>query len=246
MYNNQISLIGSNLTLTEDSIEDYADILKNKDKYIKSLNNYINSIGDNFIQRLVKYAYEIVGIENFCSGIGGLEMHHTEIGGLLRHTVGVVKTAISICSNYKELPINKDIIIAGCLLHDIGKVNEYNISGYVTSYNNENLHSHLIDGCSLLGQAYNKIHNKIQDSITQSNKEAYKLITHIIASHHRLKDWGTLEEPNILEAEIVCTADYIDSHIDLYTKTLITMGNGEYNKRYSIYKPNINTTELMI
>lgn len=238
-YNGSPSLIGSSIELLPDAdIAEYANILSDFDGYVNKLREFHDSIQDPFYKNIITNAFSIVGMKKFVNGVGGLSHHHTEIGGLLRHTVGVVETALTLADIYSKKygKINRDLLIAGCILHDIGKVEEYDIDAetYTASYNPKSLMGHIPKGLGILGMAYRDVGNDNISGIL--NREKYNLLSHIIGSHHGTKEWDTIVKPEIIEAEIVFISDYADSRFDNYGKVLNKMEVGEFNSKLNIYK----------
>lgn len=238
-FNNTPSLIGKEIkVLPNEKASEYANILTNQEEYSKKLSSLIGQIQDKFVEALVNRCFAIIDYNKFYNGIGGLTQHHTEIGGLLRHTVGVTTTALAISSIYKNTYgyLDTDIVLAGCLLHDIGKISEYivDLNNFTTSYNNKSLMGHIQTGINILSMAYSKIKSDFEDY--NYTDEKFKLISHIIASHHKFKEWGSIEEPKTLEAEIVFISDYTDSRFDMYDKVLRKLSVGEYDNKFDVYK----------
>ena len=127
--------------------------------------------------------------------------HHNYEGGLLEHTIQTLDLAlrmISVCS--AEVPIDQDLLIAGCILHDIGKINCYEIiNGKIELTDIQFEQYHIVNGIKLVSQ--NIDHKKLDG------------IIHIIASHHNLKEWGSPVEPRTPEAWIVHFAENLSSKI---------------------------------
>ena len=123
--------------------------------------------------------------------------HHNYVGGLLKHTLECVNIAKGIFASTPK-PIDEDLIIAACVMHDFGKIFEYKIdidSGFV-EVNEEFIKtwvSHTLYGFSW------------------ANQNGFKQLARVIAAHHGRKDWGAiidLDEKNI-EPDL-----YLMHHID--------------------------------
>jgi putative nucleotidyltransferase with HDIG domain len=124
------------------------------------------------------------------------EGHHGYKGGLVEHTIQVAELALKITEVCEETnDIDKDLIIAGALLHDVGKINCYefqpdNSIGFTETYS---LQNHVFNGGVLCAQ--------------EIQSEHLNQILHIIASHHQRQDWGSPVEPRNIEAWIIHYAD---------------------------------------
>lgn len=133
-------------------------------------------------------------------------VHHQYHGGLLVHTAEVLELARSVaetcCRRYPF--INKDVIYAGAILHDIGKVETYSISefGVAESLTTEKTIGHLFYGMYLVQKVGNEI---------GADKSFVDEVLHCIASHHGLPEWGSLKVVQSIEAGILSRVDYISS-----------------------------------
>jgi len=130
-----------------------------------------------------------------------LGLHHAYEGGLLEHTVQTTRLALVVLGNLDEgTIINKDLIIAGAILHDVGKMNCYqidgdNIEGTKTYY----IQNHIVNGIKLVSK--------------NIDSEQLDKIIHIIASHHNLKEWGSPIEPKFDEAWIIHFIENLSSKL---------------------------------
>lgn len=128
-------------------------------------------------------------------------MHHNYRHGLLEHTLQTIKMARLIAKAMAdEFTVDFDVLIAGALLHDVGKVNTYTIDGDVIStteiYAKQN---HIINGVKILAQEIKSA--KLDELI------------HVVASHHNIPEWGSPVEPKTIEAWIIHTVENLSSKI---------------------------------
>jgi 3'-5' exoribonuclease len=136
--------------------------------------------------------------------------HHAYIGGLLEHTLNVTELCVSIASRYRE--VNFDLLIAGALLHDIGKVEEYTYFPKIDRTDIGRLLGHLVIG-------YEMIMRKIREmkNFRGGFPEDLKLqILHLVISHHGELEWGSPVRPMTLEAQILHFADNMDSKVWMF------------------------------
>lgn len=146
--------------------------------------------------------------EDFMSGYrtspAAKGMHHVYLGGLLEHSLAVAKLVDSIMPMYA--PLNRDLLIAGALLHDIGKIREMS---YIRSfdYTDEGkLIGHITIGVEM-------IQEKIS-GIPQFPAETAILLKHMLLSHHGLYEYGSPKRPKTLEATILNYLDDLDAKIN--------------------------------
>jgi len=142
-------------------------------------------------------------------GVASRMHHHNYIGGLLEHTLSVTKIAIALVDHYHEMypervkDISRPLVVTGAILHDIGKVREYEpqLGSHQHSVAGE-LIGHAILGRDIVREAAQEID---LDLAVRTHLE------HILVSHQRFPDWGAAKPPMSLEAMIVHHADSCDA-----------------------------------
>ena len=153
------------LSITEKSIPGM--ISKFKDE--------IESISDYNIKRLLHEIFDGDFMEIYSKATAAKKYHHSYVGGLLEHVLSMISIARVISEQYKP-GLNLDLLIAGCMLHDIGKVEEYKIS-HVIDYNVQGrLLGHIAIGFRM-----------VEDAISELKDfppELKDKILHMILSHH--------------------------------------------------------------
>ena len=160
--------------------------------------------------------------------------HHDYASGLLDHVVSMLRLSKAICDLYPTL--NRDLMYAGIILHDIGKVIE--LTGPVgTAYTIEgNLLGHITIMVNEIGQAAKEL---------GIEGEEVMLLQHLVLSHHGKEEWGSPKKPMIQEAEIIHYIDNIDAKMNMLTRALEKTKPGEFTERLfpldnrSFYKPNM-------
>ena len=160
--------------------------------------------------------------------------HHDYASGLLDHVVSMLRLSQAICDLYPTL--NRDLMYAGIILHDIGKVIE--LTGPVgTAYTIEgNLLGHITIMVNEIGQAAKEL---------GIEGEEVMLLQHLVLSHHGKEEWGSPKKPMIQEAEIIHYIDNIDAKMNMLTRALEKTKPGEFTERLfpldnrSFYKPNM-------
>jgi 3'-5' exoribonuclease len=145
-----------------------------------------------------------------------LRHHHAYLGGLLEHTVGVTKICLTVATYYPR--VHKDLLITGALLHDVGKLESYQVGPGLSGTDQGRLIGHLILGIQMVAEAITGLRS-IQGADFFPPECEWSLL-HLLASHHGIKDWGSPVEPASLEACILHHADYLDSDISKYLEAL--------------------------
>ena len=133
------------------------------------------------------------------------KLHHAMRGGLLYHTLSIVKLAQNLCSIYPF--VDMDLLVGGAILHDIAKTDEFEVttSGIASGYTNEgNLIGHLAKGAIIIEAAANEIG-------TPENVKV--LLQHMVLSHHGEPEFGAAVRPQFIEAELLSELDMMDARI---------------------------------
>ncbi|MDQ0214749.1 3'-5' exoribonuclease [Oikeobacillus pervagus] len=161
--------------------------------------------------------------------------HHEFVSGLAYHVVSMLKLAKAIADLYPSL--DRDLLYAGVILHDLGKVIE--LSGPIsTTYTVEgNLLGHITIMVNEIGKAADEL---------QIQGEEVTVLQHIILSHHGKLEWGSPKLPLIKEAEILHYIDNIDAKMNMLDRTLERTKPGEFSEKVfaldhrSFYKPSFH------
>jgi 3'-5' exoribonuclease len=151
------------------------------------------------------------------------KVHHAYEGGLAFHTLSVIKNAISLWENYKGENIDLELIVAGAILHDIGKLMEYNQDGSRTLYGD--LISHLVDGSEKVSEVC------WRKGINPTTDRKIVILKHIILSHHERPDFGAAVKPAVMEAYIVARADAIDALYESVNSELQNITSGQMTEK---------------
>lgn len=134
-----------------------------------------------------------------------LRLHHAMVGGLMYHTMSIVRMAEEICKIYPN--INKELLLSGIILHDVAKTWELETSstGLAKGYSVEGeLIGHLVKGAMYVSDAAKEL---------GIDSEVVTLLEHMIISHHGEPEYGAAVRPMFLEAEILSALDSLDATI---------------------------------
>jgi 3'-5' exoribonuclease len=192
---------------------------------------YVASINEPHLAELVA---AILGDEAIATAFrgcpAGKEMHHAAVGGLMQHSLEVCKYAETIALTQGTY-INRDLLIAGALLHDIGKIEEYDwrsLSFRLTDRGR--LMGHLVMGAEMVrGFA-----NSIPGFPTILAME----LEHMILSHHGHKEWGSPEEPKTATAYALHLADLLSARMGQVERLLQSQNSTE---RWTAYDRGLET-----
>jgi 3'-5' exoribonuclease len=131
-----------------------------------------------------------------------LTVHHAYRGGLLEHILQVARAGDALAAIYEA---DRDLVFAGAMLHDIGKIRELD-HDVATSYTREgNLLGHIALGLMMVREA--------AQGITALTDQRRTEVEHLVASHHGTREHGSPVEPMSVEAFILAAADRLDATV---------------------------------
>ena len=204
---------------------------KSKEVLFEELMQYFFEMENPNIQRITRHLLKKHEAE-FMTYPAATRNHHDYVSGLIDHVVSMLKLGKSIADLYPSL--NKDLLYAGIILHDVGKVIE--LSGPVgTQYTVE---GNLIGHISIM---VNEI-SRAADELDITGEEVM-LLQHMVLSHHGKEEWGSPKRPMLKEAEILHHIDNIDAKMNMLDRALGKTKPGEFSERIfpldnrSFYKP---------
>ena len=140
----------------------------------------------------------------YCQAPAAKGMHHVYLGGLLEHSLSLVKLVKSIVPLYNG--INEDLLIVGALLHDVGKIHEMSFERAIDYTDAGKLLGHITIGVELVDE---KI--RLVDGFP---RELSLLLKHMLLSHHGQYEYGSPKRPKTIEATILNYLDDMDSKIN--------------------------------
>jgi len=211
---------GQQIRISKDNIKpctefDIADFLpktsKNIEEMFEFLRNKISSVENEHLSKLLHSFFDDEElIKNFKKAPAAVIHHHNFIGGLLEHTVNVIKLSENICEVYPEL--NKELLITAAILHDVGKLEEYQFEKVIDVSEEGGLTGHIVFGDRMLRDKIKEIH--------EFPDELKLRLHHMMLSHHLKEGFGSPRKPQFLEAVALAYADYIDSKLQGFKQVL--------------------------
>lgn len=234
LYQNNIQLKIHKIRKAEEGEFDPKDFIPSTSKDIDELynrfKNLIGTIENSYVKQLMENIF--INNENiantFKSHSAAKAMHHNYLGGLIEHTLNIAEICDFFSTKYPE--VNRDILIASAMLHDVGKI--YELSPFPENDYTDigQLMGHLIIGVELITFETNKIPN--------FPKEYRNLIKHCIIAHHGELEYGSPKKPAILEAYLLHMADNIDAKAKMYTESV---ENDSTNGKWVGYNKSLGT-----
>ena len=151
------------------------------------------------------------------------KLHHAIRGGLLMHTLSIVRLCRSVCEIYPF--VNEELLISGAVLHDIAKIEEFEVaeSGIATGYSVKgNLIGHLAEGAIIVRETAKRL------NISENTSN---LIEHMLLSHHGDPEFGAAVRPMFMEAEILSELDMLDARVYEMKEAVEAVNAGEFTGR---------------
>lgn len=202
-----------------------------KDQLQEKLTEAIFEMNNPNIQRIVRNFIKKYNEELFVYPAAS-KNHHAYVSGLAHHIVCMLQIAKKLCEIYPEL--NKDLLYAGVILHDIGKIHEF--SGAIsTTYTVEGT---LLGHISIMVAEIKEVAEELK-----IDGEEVLILQHLVLSHHGKAEWGSPKPPLVREAEILHYIDLIDAKMNMLNRALDKTKPGEFTERLfaldnrSFYKP---------
>lgn len=140
----------------------------------------------------------------FCKAPAAKNFHHAYLGGLLEHTVGVMKLSVLIAAQYPSL--DKETLLMGAFLHDIGKIHEFTYELVIDYSNVGRLVGHMVLGVEIL--------NAKIAACKDFPEETGLVLKHLILSHHGQPEFGAVQSPMTREAIALHLADDLDAKMN--------------------------------
>lgn len=218
---------GKLIVLKEDEY-DIGDFIRRSEKNTEEmfilLQGFINEVTDpEYKQVLDSFFNDEEFVKKFKTCPGAMYIHHGWVSGLLEHTLSVTQICIDLTKYHK---LDKNLLITGAILHDIGKIEEFITTTQIKITDKGNLLSHMILGVQELTRRLDKL------QIDEVKKT--KLI-HTMISHHGAVEYGCPKPPMFPEALAIAKADELDASIVTMTDAKETAGTNDsfiYNKHF--------------
>ena len=204
-------------------IEDY---VKTADYDTKVMYNELFSMAEKFADKDLSLLVTTILAERKLALLywpAAFKLHHAIRGGLLMHTMSIVRLCKSICAIYPF--VNEELLISGAILHDIAKIEEFEVaeSGIATGYSVKgNLIGHLAEGAIIVRETANRC---------GVSEETSNLIEHKLLSHHGDPEFGAAVRPMFIEAEILSELDMLDARIYEMKEAVEGVETGEFTGR---------------
>ncbi|MBQ8944393.1 MAG: CMP-binding protein [Clostridia bacterium] len=204
-------------------IEDYIESAElGGEVMLKYIENIVAAFEDEELKKLVSAVIDEKR-EKLLFWPAALKLHHSVRCGLLLHTLSILRLAQGVCSVYPF--VCKDLLYSGIILHDIAKIDEIKSSdlGIASDYTvRGNLIGHPVMGAVEVDRIGTKL---------GISEETLTLVEHMLISHHGVPEYGAVQFPMFIEAEILSELDLLDARIYTMSHEISQKNKGEFTGR---------------
>lgn len=210
-YQGEIQLIISRISPVELDAEQIRDLLPASSRppaeMFAELVGLLATLKHPAMRALAKaYLDDEFLMDQFRQAPAAKSMHHAYLGGLLEHTLSLLKLADAVCPMYPK--INRDIVIMGLFLHDLAKTRELIYDRAFSYTDRGELIGHIVDGAIML---HDKVQQVMREQGVRIPGNAILVLQHIIISHHGQPEFGAAKIPSTPEAILVSQLDNLDA-----------------------------------
>ena len=192
---------------------DYLPVSKfDREEMYQELLSYINSVENAYLKRLLQefFVKDQAFISAFKQSSAAKTVHHGFVGGLLQHTLGVIKLCDYYCNTYPLL--KRDLLITAAICHDMGKTKEISLFPENDYTDAGQFLGHIVIGVEMIGE---KVRNISGFPEILANE-----LKHCILAHHGEYEFGSPKKPAIMEAMALNLADNTDAKMETFTEIL--------------------------
>ncbi len=209
VYMNKMQVVVAEINRVPDEEVNLADFLPESPRSIgemrQELRDVVGALANSHLKGLMEaFLADEPLMDQYCKAPAAKGMHHVYLGGLLEHSLALVRLIRAIVPLYEG--INEDLLVVGALLHDVGKIQEMSYERAFDYTDAGKLLGHITIGVEL-----------VEDKIRQVDgfpRELSLLLKHMLLSHHGQYEFGSPKRPKTVEATILNYLDDMDSKIN--------------------------------
>lgn len=209
VYLGKMQLVVQEILPVNERDVDLADFLPTSPRplaeMITELQRVVDSLTDASLRALMNALLaDEAFMASYCKAPAAKAMHHVYLGGLLEHSLAIVALSTDVSKRYPEL--DRDLLVVGALLHDVGKIVELDYNRSFDYTDAGKLLGHIVLGVEL-------IEARIR-TLPDFQPDVALLLKHLILSHHGQYEYGSPKRPKTIEAIILNYLDDLDSKIN--------------------------------
>lgn len=213
-YQNRLQLRVDQVVALKDDEFDPADLVYAPEDTSGAAEKFVEivrSVSEDHLKQLVEsFLEDDEFMAAFNGAAAGKKWHHAFPGGLVQHCYEMARVAETMCELFPE--IDRDLLLTGIFLHDIGKLHEMSHGVFVDYTTHGKLVGHLQIGCNMA--------NRAMDAIEGFPETLQIQIQHLILSHHSELEQGSPVVPKTLEAIVLAHIDNLDAQADAFRRVV--------------------------
>jgi 3'-5' exoribonuclease len=219
-FQGAMQIIATKIRPVEPSEVDEADFVPVPavavDKLVRRLEEILRSLSDPALRTLAEcFLMDDAFMASFTLAPAGTKNHHAYHGGLLDHVVNLMEVVLRVAPCYPQ--INRDLLLMGAFLHDMGKVHELQYDRGLSYSDEGQLIGHLVMAVSMLEAKVAEAEKLTGEPIPA---ETVLRLKHMIVSHHGEYAFGSPKLPMTLEALALCYLDNLDAKINSFAELM--------------------------
>jgi 3'-5' exoribonuclease len=226
LHNGTLQIIIQDFAPVPASQIDVADFEKTNPnelaQLLTELSRILGSIGNSHLLRLIEsYLSDETLMAKLRRAPAGIKTHHAYEGGLLKHIVDLLKIAESVAPHYPQ--VDRDLLLIGVFLHDIGKLDELSYEGELSYTDSGQLIGHLVQGVVELDRRL----QRFEQAGAPLPEQLIWRLQHMIVSHHGYLEHGSPKVPMTIEAIVLAYIDDMDAKINQATELIQSDRNSD-------------------
>ncbi len=239
-FQGALQLSVKRVRLCQEGEYDPADYLpvtsKNIDSMYQELIGYINKMENRYLKLLMEdlFIKDEAFIKVFKASSAAKSVHHGFVGGLLEHTLSIIKLCDYYCSTYPLL--KKDLLISAALCHDIGKTKELSLFPENDYTDDGNLIGHIVMGVEMIGDKIREIDGFPESLATE--------LKHCVIAHHGELAYGSPKKPALMEAVALNLADNTDAKMQTFSELLLSTSETGWIGYNRLFESNVRMTRM--
>ena len=219
LYQNNLQIVINNVAVVAPEKVNIDDFLPRTKKDVKQMFEEVKKIAGRIQNPQLKamvgeFLADSELMEKFCNAPAAMKLHHDYIGGLLEHTHNMLRVAVAILPLYPD--VQPDLVLAGIVLHDIGKTEELVYDMAFSYTDSGQLIGHISKSLLMINQKADSLRSRG----TQIDPAVLDALGHIILSHHGSYEFGSPKLPATAEAFMVYYIDDLDAKINQVQSTI--------------------------
>ena len=241
-YNNNLQLNIKQIRKAQEEEYAMADYLptseKNTEMMFRERMGYVGRIGNTYLKQMIEFYFvkDEAFIRRFKAHSAAKSVHHGFSGGLLEHTLSVVKFCEYMAGAYPIL--NRDLLCAAAICHDIGKVRELSAFPENDYTDDGQLLGHIVIGVEMVSDAVR--------SIPDFPERLASELKHCIVAHHGELEYGSPKKPALAEALALNFADCADAKMQTLTEIFKDKNSNDWLGYNRLFESNLRKTTMGI